>query len=57
MNHHRTLTDVTSSLDERDCLLIADALDTIDPQDQHDADRASWLADAFRRSAPGAAAP
>ena len=45
------MDDPLALLDQLDLLLIADALDMIDPDDPHACDRAWTLANAFRRAA------
>jgi hypothetical protein len=50
MEHEDALAALLTYLDEHDCLLIADALEAIDPDDHQDTERAVALADAFRRA-------
>lgn len=48
---HDAASALVASLDGLDLILIADALDAIDPQEPHESRRASALAPAFRRAA------
>lgn len=50
MEHEDALATLLASLDEHDCLLIADALEAVDPDDHKATERAVALADAFRRA-------